>query len=99
MAFQRAVTGEPVLQHVTPEMTPPGLLAERGQGHPQVTGRQDTELLPKPAGGPAVVGDGHHGGHVLGDMAKSPKRRRQPVPTTEGGHPQRLAAHSRPRSR
>ena len=42
---QRAGAGEAVLQDVAPLVAPLAVVAQRGQGHPQVARRQDVELL------------------------------------------------------
>ncbi len=75
VAAERAVAVEPVLQHVRPG--PAGLVvtAERGQGHPQVTRRQAVQLVPKPAGRPAIVGHGDDRGQLVGDPAQGRQRR------------------------
>ena len=50
--------GEAVLHDVAPGAAPVGVVAQRRQGHAEVTGRQDAVLLTQPAGGSAVVRDG-----------------------------------------
>ena len=61
---QVAGAGEPVLHHPAPGAPPLVVLAERRQRHPQVTGRQHTEVAPESSAGSPVVGDGDDGGHV-----------------------------------
>ena len=56
--------GEPVLQHVAPEPPPLAVVAERGERHPQVAGRQHAELAAQPARRAAVVRDRDDGGEL-----------------------------------
>ena len=52
-----AVAGEAVLRDLAPQSAPVVVAAQRGQRHPQVTGRQAAELAAQPAARAAVVGD------------------------------------------
>ena len=65
VAAHLALAGEAVLDHVGPGAAPLVVAAQRGERHPQVAGRQHAELAAQPARGAAVVGDGHHGGHLV----------------------------------
>lgn len=49
MPAEGTIAGEAVLQDIAPLMPPLAIGAQCRQGHPQVTGRQDTELLAQPA--------------------------------------------------
>ena len=101
---------EAVLQHPRPGDAPLVVAAQRGQRHPQVTGRQHAELAAQPPGRAAVVGDGDDRGQLVDHelVDEQPQRRErgvQPVATAEGDHRRASAArrslrrHSRPRSR
>ena len=57
---------------------------ECAQCHPEVPGGQDVEFAPETPGGTAVVGDGHHRGHVVGHHPSGAQGRRQPVSSAEG---------------
>ena len=46
---QRPLALEPVLEHVPPGVAPLGVVAQRGERHPQVARRQHRELLAQPA--------------------------------------------------
>ena len=83
VAGERSLALEPVLQHVAPGVAPLGVVAERGERHPQVARRQDRELLAQPPRGPAVVGDGDHGGDPVGEQLQRGERRRQAVAAAE----------------
>ena len=86
-----------------------GVLAgERGEGHPQVAGRQQAQLAAQPAGRAPVVGDGDHRGDPVRDAAvgEHPQRGQrgvQAVAAAEGDGREpvagRCCCHSRPRSR
>ena len=93
---------EPVLEQAGHRLGALALAGQRGQGHPQVAGRQHGHLAADAARGAAVVGDRDHGGHVRRDPPPGRQRRRQTVPAAERDHPAAAAlpAHySRPRSR
>ena len=94
---ERSLAPEPVLQHVPPGVAPLGVVAQRGQRHPQVTWGQHVELVAQPARRPPVVGDRDHGGDVVGDELEGLERGRETVATPEGDD--RRPAHSCPRSR
>ena len=80
---QRALTGEAVLQQLAPGVPPLGVVAERGQRHPQVAGRQHLVVGAQPAAGAAVVGDGDHRGEVLGQQPERGQRGGQTVAAAE----------------
>ena len=84
VAGQRPLALEPVLQHVPPGVAPLGVVAERGERHPQVARRQHRELLAQPPRRPAVVGDRDHGGDPVGEQLQRGERRRQAVAPAEG---------------
>src|SRR5690606_12127548 len=64
----------------------------RRQAPPHVAGRRERQAAAQPAGRPAVVGRGDHGGGPPRVAADGPDRRRQAV-TTPDGHDVRTGAH------
>ena len=87
MAAERTAAGEPVLQDLLPGPAPVVLASQGGECHPQVAGREGTELVPEPTAGAPVVSDRHDRGEVRGDPAQGPQGGPQAVPATEGDHP------------
>ena len=101
---ERAGAAEPVLHELAPARARRIVGRERGQGHPQVAGRQQAQLPAQPARRAAVVGHRDHGRDLVGEQADGRQRGVQPVPTAQRhdpGHsrPRSLRRHSRPRSR
>ncbi len=66
--------GEAVLHDVAPGAAPVRVVAQRGERHPEVAGRQDAVLLAQPSGGSAVVGDRDDGGQLGGEQAQRRQR-------------------------
>jgi len=87
-----------VLQDVPPGVAPLGVVAQRGQRHPQVARGEAAELDPQPAGGSAVVRHRDHGGQVARHVPERLQGGGKAVPTPEGDHLQ-PGHHSLPRSR
>ena len=77
-----AVPGEPVLEDLGPGLAPLVVAAQSGEGHPQVTGWQHSELLAQPARRATVVGHRHDGGQPVGHPAQRRQGRVQPVAST-----------------
>ena len=91
VAVHLALAGEAVLEDTLPGAAPLVLAAQRGERHPQVTGRQDAELAAQPARRAAVVGHGDHRGqvvhhHVVDEVAQRTQGGVQAVPATERHH-------------
>ena len=80
VAGERPVAPEPVLQHVAPGVAPLGVVAQRREGHPQVTGRQHVELVAQPSRRATVVGDGHDGGDVVETSLRASSDAARPCP-------------------
>ena len=97
MPTERPVTGEAVLQNITPLMPPITIGAQGRQRHPQVAGGQHAELLAQTPTGAAVVGHRDDGGDRLAHVTQRRQRGREPMPTAQRDN--MWAAHSRPRSR
>ena len=72
------------LHDVAPRQAPLGFLAERGQRHAQVAGRQDWHLLAQSAGATSVVGDSHNRRQRARNVAQRPQGRGQSVSAAEG---------------
>jgi hypothetical protein len=88
MAGESAMTAEAVLQHAGPHRIIPVLAGQGGQGHSQVTRRQQAQFAADPAGRPAVVGDGDDSGEVGCQLTQRRQRRVQPMSATEGDRAQ-----------
>src|SRR5215216_6052092 len=104
---------ESVLQYVGPGTTGFVVAAQRRERLPQVTRGKAIELLPKSAGGAAVVSDRDNRGQVIGHAAQRGQGGCKAMPAAKGddirqpraqqtrgedaGHV--AEAHSRPRSR
>jgi len=91
------VAREPVLKHVPPLKAPFRVVAERGQRHSQVAGREHAELVTQPSTGAAIVGNRHHSRDPVGEQPKRREGGGKTVSATKGHHDR--AGHSRPRSR
>ena len=94
---ERALAGEAMLQRITPGDAPLGVVAQSGQRHAQVAGREDVVLLAQAPRRAPVVGDGDDGGDLVRHETQGLQRGEQAMPPTEGRD--RGALHSRPRSR
>ena len=74
---------EAVLHDVAPGAAPVGVVAQRGQGHPEIPGRQDAVLFAQPAGGSAVVRHGDDRGQLGGQQPQRGQRGREAVAAAE----------------
>ena len=91
------LTGEAVLENIAPLVTPGRVIAQGGQGHPQVSGREHAELVTQPSAGATIVGNRNHRRDLVGDQPQGRERSRQTMPAPKGNHGR--TGHSRPRSR
>ena len=72
-------------------------IAQRRQGHPQITRGQPAQFAAQPPGRSPVVRHRHHGHQLVGDLPQGLQGRGQSVPAAQSGHLGRT--HSRPKSR
>ena len=84
MAVQLPGGFEAVLDDVAPGLAPGAVVAEGGQCHPQVAGRQSAQFVAQTSGGASVVGDGDDGCEVFGEQTERPQRRVESVAAAEG---------------
>ena len=88
MPGEGATAAEAMLEQAGPHRLVGCQSGERGQGHPQVAGREQPQLVADAAGRPAVVGDGDNGRQLAGELPQRGQRGVQPVPATQGDHAQ-----------
>ena len=86
---------EAVLHDVGPGPTPVGVVAQGGQRHAEVAGRQHRHLPADGAGGAAVVRHRDDGREVPGHVPQGREGRGEAVAAAEGGDPGRGAGHAR----
>jgi hypothetical protein len=79
VVVQWTVAVEAVLQDGGPLPAPLVVGTERGQGHPQITGREHAELVTQTAGRAAVVGHCDDAGEVGLQQSQGRQAGRQPV--------------------
>ncbi|SII80823.1 Uncharacterised protein [Mycobacteroides abscessus subsp. abscessus] len=95
MAVEFAVGIEAVLDDVAPGPPPVAVVAEGGQSHPQVAGRQTPELVAQASRGAAVVGDGDDGGERLREQAEGAQGGVEAVSAAERDDLRSLVDHRR----